>query len=151
MGAALSGVGHADCLLRPPVTPIHRRGLADARRLGPSSPFLGKSDLAFHADVVLWLHDFRCGDCDLVSSGSAIAHAGNGSERISWRGTFDAVGLDRLTSLVFRRLRFVLWIDITGVGRAESRNLNKNRITPGLCKMVHSCRFRIDAPRRKWF
>jgi len=39
------------------LTSVYRNRLADACRLGLSSPSVGQSDLAFHADIVVRLHD----------------------------------------------------------------------------------------------
>ena len=53
LGNRLSHRGDAGGLSRAPVVPLHRRRVADARRLGLTPPPLGKSDLAVHADIVL--------------------------------------------------------------------------------------------------
>jgi TetR/AcrR family transcriptional regulator, transcriptional repressor for nem operon len=48
---------HSCCLSRSAVTSVYRPRLVDACGLGPSSPSVGQSDLAFHADIVVRLRD----------------------------------------------------------------------------------------------
>ena len=54
---ALSGDRDAGRISRSSLLSIHRSGVADALLLGHRAPPLGQPDLAFHADVVVWMHD----------------------------------------------------------------------------------------------
>src|SRR5690349_3926605 len=92
MGVALSRAGHSCRLLRSALTSVYRTRLADAFRLGLSSPSVGQSDLAFHADILVRLHDFRCPDRRLVPRGSTFADSRQISGFATARGRADAPG-----------------------------------------------------------
>lgn len=66
MGAHLPGLSNAGGVPRPALVPCNRRRLANACSLGPATSPERPPDLAFRADVFLWMHDLRFADRDLV-------------------------------------------------------------------------------------
>src|SRR4029077_6580492 len=79
-----------------------RNRLADACRLGLSSPSVGQSDLAIHADILVRLHDLRFPDRRLVPRGSTVARSRQISGFATARGRADAPGAHRSIPAISR-------------------------------------------------
>src|SRR4029077_7922218 len=74
---------------------VYRTRLADACRLGRSSPSVGQSDLAFHSNILVRLHDLRYPDRRLVPRRSTVAHSRPIISFATTCGTVDAPGAHR--------------------------------------------------------
>ena len=71
-------------LFRSSVLSFHWSRLADALLLGHRAPPLGQPDLAFHADVIVRMHDLRCTHRGLVSIRRTLDICVVTNERVQW-------------------------------------------------------------------